>query len=94
MENREDRISPMDKTGKPQSSVPDEGLHKLKSVLLTVLILCGGNGVGLIAGVLAWRRTGSIPLAIVLLVGITAAAFCAAMFLFRKRVRVSRGGRG
>lgn len=94
MENREKLTTPADGAGKPDGSVPDEGLKRLRSVLLTVLIICGGNGAGLVAGALVWKKTGNIPLAIVLLIGITAAAFCAAMLLFKKRNRRSGSGRG
>lgn len=55
--------------------------QRLKYVLLVVLILCGGNGAGIIAAALVWKFTGLLLGAILTLVGITLLAFAGAMVL-------------
>ena len=54
---------------------------QLKFVLLVVLILCGGNGVGIIAAALVWKFTGAIASAIVTAVLITVVALVGALAL-------------
>jgi uncharacterized membrane protein YhaH (DUF805 family) len=50
-------------------------LKRLRFVLLIVTILCGGNAVGILAGVCLWQRTGNARLGILLAVILTLAAF-------------------
>ena len=52
---------------------------QLKFVLLTVLVLCGGNGVGIIAAALVWKATASVKFAILTLVAITVVALVSAL---------------
>lgn len=54
---------------------------QLKFVLLVVLILCGGNGVGIIAAALVWKFTASLTGTILTVVAITAVAFLCAMVM-------------
>lgn len=54
---------------------------QLKFVLLVVLILCGGNGVGIIAAALVWKCTASLAGTILTVVAITIVAFLWAMVL-------------
>ena len=60
---------------------------KLVFVLLVVLILCGGNGIGIITAALIWKFTGAIAGAILTAVAITLAALLCviAMILHRSR---------
>ncbi len=44
---------------------------KLLYVMVVVFIVCGGNGVGLLAGALIWRFTQRLVPAIVALAGLT-----------------------
>ena len=66
---------------------PEEGLGRMAYVLLVVLIICGGNGIGIITGALVWKFTGAVGIAIALAIGITAAAFAGAMLLIRSHHR-------
>ncbi len=50
-------------------------------VLLVVLIICGGNGMGILIGGLLWKATERLSLAILAVVGITVIAFALAMAL-------------
>ena len=50
-------------------------------MLLVVLIICGGNGLGILAAGLIWKFTQSIAGAIVAVVTITVIAFVIAMVL-------------
>ena len=59
--------------------------QRLKYVLLVVLILCGGNGAGIIAAALVWKFTGLLWGAVLTLVGITLLAFVGAMALILTR---------
>ena len=52
---------------------------QLKFVLLVVLILCGGNGLGILAAALVWKCTASLAGTILTVVAITAVAFLCAM---------------
>ena len=49
--------------------------------LLVVAIICGGNGIGILAAGLIWKFTGNIPGAIAAVVAITVVAFVCAMAL-------------
>lgn len=55
--------------------------QRLKYVLLVVLIICGGNGVGIVTGALLWKCTGAVVGAILTAVAITAAALIGALAL-------------
>lgn len=55
--------------------------QRMKFVLLVVLILCGGNGIGIITGALVWKFTGSIAGAILTAVVITVVALICALAL-------------
>ncbi len=56
-------------------------------VLLTVLLICGGNGLSILLAALLWKRTGSMALAIVTVVGVTAICFALAMVFVALRHR-------
>lgn len=58
---------------------------QLMFTLAIVLIICGGNGIGLVAGGLLWKFTGQALSAIVLMIAITILAFSAAMLLLVRR---------
>ena len=67
---------------KPRSSSDQQNdPQKLIYVLLVVLIICGGNGVGILTAGLIWKLTGAIGIAVLAAVIITIAAFTAAMLL-------------
>lgn len=53
--------------------------NRLIFVLVLVLIFCGGNGAGMLAGALIWKMTGQLKPAILAVVGITVLAFVIAM---------------
>ncbi len=55
--------------------------------LLTVLLICGGNGMSILVAGLLWKSTGSMPLAIVTVVGLTAIFFALAMVMVALRHR-------
>lgn len=63
---------------------------KLRFVLKIVLIICGGNGIGVLAGAFFWKYTGRTPQAVTLMVLITAAAFLYAVLLIKKRAGKNR----
>ncbi len=65
------------------SSSPDQqnDPQKLIYVLLVVLIICGGNGIGILTAGLIWKLTGAIGIAVLVAVIITIVAFSAAMLL-------------
>ena len=48
---------------------------------VVVAIICGGNGIGILAAGLIWKFTGNIPGAIAAVVAITVVAFVCAMAL-------------
>ena len=50
-------------------------------VLLIVLLICGGNGLGILAAGLLWKAAGSLALSITVLVLITLTGFALAMAL-------------
>lgn len=50
-------------------------------VLLAVLIICGGNGFGILLGGVFWKMTGRLALAIAVAVITTVVAFSLAMVL-------------
>ena len=54
---------------------------QLKFVLLVVLLICGGNGVGIIAAALIWKFTGSVAGAVLTAVAITVVALIGALAL-------------
>ena len=61
--------------------------RKLTLALLVVLILCGGNGIGIIAAALIWKQTGAIAGAILTAVGITLVALLCAIALILRHNR-------
>lgn len=65
----------------------DQYSKQLKFVLLVVLILCGGNGVGIIAAALVWKFTSSLAGTILTVVAITAVAFLCAMAMILRHNR-------
>ncbi|MBR1781226.1 MAG: hypothetical protein IJ751_07495 [Oscillospiraceae bacterium] len=68
---------------------PAQDPNKLLFVMLVVLIICGGNGLGILTAALIWRLTGLRAAAILAVVGITVVAFVCGMALivFRNRKR-------
>lgn len=68
--------------------------QRLKFVLLVVLILCGGNGAGIIAAALVWKSTGLLWGAILTLVGITLLAFLGAIALILSHTRKRKNSAG
>jgi Flp pilus assembly protein TadB len=71
---------PMDEN---QKSAPNEQSErqKLLFVLLVVLIVCGGNGAGILTAALIWKLTGAVGIAVLAAVIITVVAFSFAMLL-------------
>lgn len=65
----------------PETSAPQGDSQRLTYVLLVVLIICGGNGLGILAAGLVWKFTQSIVGAILAVVVITIIAFVSAMVL-------------
>lgn len=63
----------------------DQYSKQLKFVLLVVLILCGGNGAGIIAAALVWKFTGSLTGTILTVVTITVVAFLCVMVMILRR---------
>lgn len=59
----------------------DQYSKQLKFVLLVVLILCGGNGAGIIAAALVWKFTGSLTGTILTVVLVTVIALIVALTL-------------
>lgn len=72
----------MNKNHAPESK-PDAGrtagLKKLRRVMLIVLILCGGNAIGILLGVCWWKKTGSKPMGVLIMLAVTLAAFLVVM---------------
>ena len=66
---------------------PDPAPDKLIFVMLVVLIICGGNALGILTAALIWKLSGSIPAAILALAGITLVAFVCGMALVVLRSR-------
>lgn len=65
----------------PETSQPQQDPNRLLHVMLVVLIICGGNGLGIVAAALIWKFTGALAAAILTAVGITAIAFFGAILL-------------
>ena len=65
----------------PETPAPQGDSQRLTYVLLVVLIICGGNGLGILAAGLVWKFTQSIVGAILAVVVITIIAFVSAMVL-------------
>lgn len=65
----------------PERQTPDQGSGQLLFVLLIVLIICGGNGVGILVAGVIWKLTHMLAAAIMAAVAITLAAFIAAMIV-------------
>lgn len=65
----------------PETPAPQGDSQRLTYVLLVVLIICGGNGLGILAAGLVWKFTQNIAGAIFAVVGITVIAFVFAMVL-------------
>lgn len=67
--------------GTPETPAPQGDSQRLTYVLLVVLIICGGNGLGILAAGLVWKFTQNIAGAIIAVVAITIVAFISAMAL-------------
>lgn len=65
----------------PETPAPQGDSQRLIYVLLVVLIICGGNGLGILAAGLVWKFTQNIVGAIIAVVAITVIAFVIAMVL-------------
>ena len=64
-----------------------QGSGQLLFVLLVVLIICGGNGVGILAAGVIWKLMHRLAIAIAAAVIITVLAFAAGMALVLLRSR-------
>ena len=71
----------MENDQKPAPEQQQGDPQKLIYVLLVVLIICGGNGAGILTAGLIWKLTGAIGAAVLAAVVITVIAFAAAMLL-------------
>ena len=63
-------------------------LRLLPVVMTAVFIICGGNGAGIVLGVLRWKRTGEALPALALFAGCTLAAVAVGVLvvlLWRRR---------
>ena len=65
----------------PECREGGQGSGQLLFVLLVVLIICGGNGVGILAAGVIWKLTHHMAAAIVSAVIITVLAFAVGMTL-------------
>lgn len=65
----------------PERREDGQGSGQLLFVLLVVLIICGGNGVGILAAGVIWTLTQHMAAAIVAAVIITVLAFTVGMTL-------------
>ena len=65
----------------PETPQPQQAPNRLLYVMLVVLIICGGNGLGILAAALIWKFAGALAAAILTAVGITVLAFLGAMLL-------------
>ena len=65
----------------PECREGGQGSGQLLFVLLVVLIICGGNGVGILAAGVIWKLTQHMAAAIVAAVFITVLAFAVGMTL-------------
>ncbi len=50
---------------------------RIAYVMAIVAVLCGGNGIGILAAGLHWKANGNLPVAIGIAVGVTALALVA-----------------
>lgn len=72
----------MDNDQKPApEQQPQNDPQKLIYVLLVVLIICGGNGAGILTAGLIWKLTGAVGAAVLAAVIITVVTFAIAMLL-------------
>lgn len=71
----------MEEKNTPETSQPRQDPNRLLYVMLVVLIICGGNGLGILTAALIWKFTGALTAAILTAVGITVLAFLGAMLL-------------
>ena len=71
----------------PEHREGGQGSGQLLFVLLVVLIICGGNGVGILAAGVIWKLTHRLAIAIAAAVIITVLAFAAGMALVLLRSR-------
>lgn len=65
----------------PDARENQSDASKLIYVMLVVLIICGGNGAGILAAALVWKFTHLLSAAILSVVGITALAFLGGMLV-------------
>lgn len=61
--------------------------RKLRFTLLVVGILCGGNGIGILAAALIWKSTGAVAGAILTAVAITLVALTCVILMILCRNR-------
>lgn len=66
-----------------QQTEKKSGRHLLLTIVI-VLLISGGNGLGLIAAILLWKYTGRAWLSIGLMLAIIAAAFTSSMLILAK----------
>jgi len=65
----------------PDPQKPGQDAKRLAYVLLVVLIICGGNGIGILTAALVWKFTHLLSAAILSVVGITVLAFLGGMLV-------------
>lgn len=65
----------------PETPRPQQDPNRLRYVMLVVLIICGGNGLGIVSAALIWKLSGALAASILTAVGITILALIGAMLL-------------
>ncbi len=69
-----------------KNPLPRSQKRDLLRVMLAVLIVCGGNGIGILAAAICWKFTGRLLPALGVAAGITAVALVAGiLFLGREK---------
>ena len=77
---KDNQINNQEKKEQP----PVNSTKRLINIMIVVLIICGGNGLGIILAVVLWKYTGMVLLPITLMIALTAMFFTGAMLLLRK----------
>ncbi len=63
---------------------PANSTKRLVNIMIVVLIICGGNGFGIILAAVLWKYTGMVLASIALMIVITAIFFITAMLILRR----------
>ena len=91
MNNNDNRTD--QNTGSAAAESARRDRARLMFTLAIVLIICGGNGIGLLAGGLLWKYTGQVMPAVGMMIAITAAAFTAAMLMLILRAKKAQANK-